>query len=151
MPVSFKTDWTLTWTRTNQPALKNTAGGKQVYKSGSAAVSAIASGLSTMAPAAMAASEAIVREYTEQHNIDAKALAPIDTGELASKFDTSYEKTSTSITGRSFNTARYAAFVEFGFHHWRNGKFVRPMNPFMFPAFARRKQSFINAIRGIFG
>lgn len=149
MPTEFTTKWTVTWGRTGK-LLSNTQGGKQIQKSAGAAIGAVTNGLSGMPGRALDQGEAVVRQFTEDHNRDAKSLAPVDTGALLSKFDTEYEKTPSSFIGRSVNRSEYAAFQEFGFHHWVNGRFVRPQ-PFMFPAFAKRRQAFINAIKGLFG
>ena len=149
MPTKITRTYSLTWTPKNVRRISPGAG-RRVYKRGSEAVTALADNMSAMTPMIAKESEKIVRKFTEEHNESAKQDAPFRPGELRSSFDTEYETREGAFYGRSVARADHAPFMEYGFHHWRKGKFVRP-RPFMFPAFARVRRSFTKAIRSLFG
>lgn len=150
MPTKFKRSYKLTWTPSGVTRRVATPGGERVYKRGSQAITALANGLSLIPEGVQEQATSVITEYTKKHNEDAQALAPKDTGFMDSTFEWDVTGAGGKVVGTSRVTALYAAFQEFGFHHWRSGTFVRP-KPFMFPAYAALKGGFMKAIKGLLG
>lgn len=88
-----------------------------------------------------AATSAIVRRTALAVEADAKALAPVDTGNLRNSISTSIagDGRSSSISAEIGPTAEYGAFVEYGTS--RMGP-----QPYMGPAFDRNIPGFERAI-----
>jgi HK97 gp10 family phage protein len=84
---------------------------------------------------------AALRKTAYDIEADAKALAPVDTGNLRSSIETrvSGDGRSASMTAEVSANAGYSAYVEFGTS-------TSPGQPFMGPAFDRRAPLFDQAL-----
>lgn len=150
MPTKFTRSYSLTWTPKGRTAKKGTPGGRKVFKTGSQALTALTSGLGMMPEAVQENGKALVTEFANRHSEKARGDAPRATGYMDQTFGTDVQTSKLSAKSSSWVSAFYAAYQEFGFHHWRNGAFQRP-KPFMFPAFASLKSEFMDRARKVFG
>jgi hypothetical protein len=135
------------------PFLKSNTGLRQVEGNATQAFNASISGMDTIPSIVSEQAHSIVKEFTEQHSIDAANEAgrfDVGTGALSGGFETDVTRDRNGSKGVSKNKALHAIFQELGFHHWRNGRYINP-KPFMFPPFARSKEAFRDRLKEIFG
>jgi len=98
---------------------------------------------------AMIAGTEIMRETIDKVYLEALLLAPEKTGNLKDNIRKRVSPSLNRVRGIVSSSAPYGPFMEFGFRHWRNGKFFMG-RPFLFPAFNRHVQDFHNRISNLF-
>lgn len=104
-------------------------------------VRALSSRLATAAPRVGAAHALIFRRTLAAIEGDAKALAPVDTGNLRNSISTTVEGDgrSRTMTGEVGPTADYGIYQEFGTS-------TQPGQPFLGPAFDRQMPGYTAAL-----
>lgn len=98
-------------------------------------------------PRAAALAALAVQKSAADIEADAKALVPVDTGNLRSSISRDISESTFSGSGTTFTaevgpTANYGAYVEYGTSR------ARPQ-PYMGPAFTRRVPGFVKAMEQI--
>lgn len=88
----------------------------------------------------------VAQKYRDLTMEEARRIVPVKTGELRA----SIQKDSTEASNQGLSagwkvTARHAAPIEYGFVHYRSGKFVGPF-PYVRPALAKFRKPYIEEL-----
>ncbi len=88
----------------------------------------------------------IALKYRDRVMQDARRIVPVKTGQLRDSIQPKRGEASRMGLSAEFEvTAPHAAPIEYGFVHWRSGKFVGPF-PYVRPALKKHRRAFIEEI-----